>query len=143
LTFSSPPRMLKSSSSVRSISHINQSIWISLRGELPLIPTSVAIDLFRGTAIICSVLSFKTHFKFPHLCWISSNNISTPRRTTPIKSPSSRIFSIMQWYTNGKRSLVSSLQPPPQFLFFQPRLCQAAKRDLGFKPRWICMSVLP
>jgi hypothetical protein len=65
----------------------------------------------------------------------------SPRRTIPIISPSPRIFSITQWYTNGKRSLVLSLQPPPpNFFIFSTPTISGSQKGSWIQPRWICMS---
>ena len=76
-------------------------------------------------------MSFKTHFKFPHLCWISSNNISISTTNYPIII-SKNLFDhamIYQWQT------VIGIVPAaitPDFLIFSTLTCRVAKRDLGF-----------
>jgi hypothetical protein len=96
--------------------------------------------IFSAIIIQHSVLSFKTHFKFPHLCWISSKQyLYLQDELSPSYIPNSKnLFNhaiIYQW--QKVIGIVPAAITPDIYIifFFQPRLCQAAKRDLGFKPR--------
>jgi hypothetical protein len=123
------------------------NVKIILIGPVHIAHQSINLDISAGLATplpdLCCHWSLSRHCNHLQCFVIQDTQISSfvmdiiktislsPRRTIPIISPSPRIFLITQWYTNGKRSLVLSLQPSPPSIFFQPRLCQAAKRDLG------------
>ena len=106
------------------------NVKIILIGPVHIAHQSINLDISAGLATplpdLCCHWSLSRHCN--HLqCFVIQDTLQissfvldiiktislSPRRTIPIISPSPRIFSITQWYTNGKRSLVSSLQPSP------------------------------
>ena len=118
------------------------NVKIILIGPVHIAHQSINLDISVGLATplpdLCCHWSLSRHCN--HLqCFVIQDTLQissfvldiikiislSPRRTIPIISPSPRIFSITQWYTNGKRSGIvpAAITPIFIFLFFQPRLC--------------------
>jgi hypothetical protein len=133
--------MLKSSSSVRSIYHtsINQFGYLcgaSYPSSQHLLPL-ISFEALQSSAVFCHSRHVSN---FTQLCWISSNPyLYLPDELSHHIPISKNLFNHAMIYQWQKVIGIVPAAITPN-LFFQPRLCQAAKRDLGFKSRWICMS---
>ena len=111
--------------------------WMSsYPSSRPLLPL-ISFEALQSSAVFCH----SRHTSNFLICvGYHQNNISISKTNYPHHIPISKNLldhtMIYQWQ---KVIVIVPAAITPD-LFFQPRLCQAAKRDLGFKSRWICMS---